>query len=437
MIDPATPGGVAQHRSILHVDMDAFFASVELLDHPELRGKPVVVGGSGARGVVAAASYEARWFGVHSAMPSAIAKRKCPQAIFIDGRHGRYREVSGAVMAIFESFTPLVEPLSLDEAFLDVTGARRSIGDANHIAHAIRQAVLDDQGLTCSVGVAPNKFLAKLATESAKPKASRAGPVFGDGVAVVEPDRIFEFLWPLPAQAMWGVGPATLAKLQRIGVTTIGDIARLPVQALVSAVGTATGEHLHRLSQGIDDREVVVDTAPKSVSHEETFATDVDDRRRLERELVRMADSVATRLRAGGIVGRTITLKVRFAGFDTITRSRTVSAGIDDGFEIVDIAKGLLDAVDVSGGIRLLGVGASGLGQRGATQLQLDLDGGPSGSSTAASAERERINHAMDEIRGRFGKAAIGPATLVERAGGVGVFEEGQQQWGPNADRNP
>ncbi len=429
--------GATAARSILHVDMDAFFASVELLDHPELRGQPVVVGGTGARGVVAAASYEARWFGVHSAMPSAIARRKCPHALFLDGRHARYREVSREVMTIFESFTPLVEPLSLDEAFLDVTGARRAMGEAVEIAQAIRRAVFDQQGLTCSVGVAPNKFLAKLATESAKPTASADGPVFGVGVAVVDPDRINEFLAPLPAQAVWGVGPATLTKLQRLGVRTVGDIARLPVEALIASVGTASGQHLHRLSHGLDDRDVVVDVAPKSVSHEETFAVDRTDRASLERELVRMSDAVADRLRSAGIVARTVNIKVRFAGFETITRARTISGGTDDGWEIVEIARALLDPVDVSVGVRLLGVGASGLGARSSMQLTLDLDAMDDPPRGRAPDERARVNRTVDEIRSRFGRAAIGPATLVDAIRGVEVFEEGQRQWGPTEGDPP
>lgn len=419
-------------RTILHVDMDAFFVSVELLDRPELRGRPVVVGGTGPRGVIAAASYEARAYGVHSAQPTSIARRLCPHAVYLDGRHDRYREKSAEVMAIFGSVTPLVEPLSLDEAFLDVGGRRRSLGAGPEIAAVIRRRVHDECGLTCSVGVAPNKFLAKLATETAKPRATPAGPVPGKGVAVVEPDRVEEFLWPLPVEDLWGVGPATLVKLRRLGVGTVGDLAKVPLTALRSAVGVAAGTHLHELSHGRDDRPVQPDTPAKSVSHEETFAADIDDRARLERELVRLADAVAERLRRGEVFGRTVQIKVRFgATFDTITRSLTVPDGVDDGVELARIARSLLDGVDVSGGVRLIGVGASGLVPASQRKVQLSLlDAG----GDAAPAPRPELTDAVDEIRRRFGRSAIGPATLVEPAEGVRTFTEGGQQWGPTGD---
>ncbi|MEI2653465.1 MAG: DNA polymerase IV [Microthrixaceae bacterium] len=423
----------AARRHILHVDMDAFFVSVELLERPELRGRPVVVGGTGPRGVVAAASYEARAFGVHSAMPSAVARRLCPQALFLDGRHERYREVSAVVMDIFGSITPLVEPLSLDEAFLDVSGRVRALGPAPGIAATIRRRVLDEVGLTCSVGVAHNKFLAKLATETAKPRATPTGPVFGSGVAVVDPDDVEAFLWPLAASDLWGVGPATLAKLERLGVATVGDIARLPLDALCRAVGNASGTQLHRLSHGLDDRPVEPGQVAKSISHEETFPTDVTDRARLEREVVRLADAVADRLRRAGSYARTVQLKLRHGTFQTLTRSSTLPAGTDDGIEIARIARTMLDGIDVSGGVRLLGVGVSGLAEaeHRAEQLSLLDDAGAAPPDGAASptVDRRRLNEAVDEIRDRFGRASIGPATLARPD--VGAFVEGQQQWGP------
>ena len=422
-------------RHILHVDMDAFFVSVELLDRPELRGRPVVVGGSGPRGVVAAASYEARAYGVHSAMPSSVARRRCPQALFLDGRHERYREVSAVVMGIFGDVTPLVEPLSLDEAFLDVSGRVRSLGPAPTIAASIRARVLDEVGLTCSVGVAHNKFLAKLATETAKPRATPTGPVFGRGGAVVDPDDVEAFLWPLAASDLWGVGPATLAKLQRLGVATVGDIARLPLDTLSRAVGAASGTQLHRLSHGLDDRPVEPDVAAKSISHEETFPTDVADRARLEREIVRLADAVADRLRRSGSYARTIQLKVRHGTFQTITRSLTIAGGTDDGVEIARTARALLDEVDVSGGVRLIGVGVSGFADVADRVEQLSLLDAAGGAVDAAApprGERRELNRAVDEIRERFGRTSIGPATLAG-SGGVDRFVEGQQQWGPSA----
>jgi len=414
---PPDPGG----PGILHVDMDAFFVSVELLDHPELRGRPVVVGGAGDRGVVAAASYEARSFGVHSAMSSVRARRLCPHAVFLHGRHDRYGEVSGQVMEIFRSFTPLVEPISLDEAFLDVRAARRLHGPPTQIAAGIRRRVHDEVGITCSVGVAPSKFVAKLASEAAKPRASASGPVPGLGVKVVAPDEVLDFLWPLPVSALWGVGPATLARLTRLGVTTIADLAELPVELVTSSLGTAAGLHLHALANGIDERAVEPERAPKSVGHEETFAHDHHTLDTLERELVRLADSVGSRLRHHGLVGRTVTLKVRFSDFHTITRSSTRSEATDSSVAITREAKDLLAAVDPSPGVRLIGVSVSGLSEGVARQLSLD---------EAGTVSWDEATQAVDAIRARFGRAAIGPATLAE-GGRVRVRQEGEAPWGP------
>jgi DNA polymerase IV len=409
-------------RTILHVDMDAFFVSVELLRRPELRGRPVVVGGSGNRGVVAAANYEARAYGIHSAMPSTRARRLCPHAVFIHGDHAHYSEVSGRVMAVFRSFTPLVEPISLDEAFLDVTGARRSIGDGAAIAQRIRDEVRSGEGLTCSVGVAPSKMLAKLASEAAKPRASLTGPVEGPGVLVVEPGEELAFLHPLPARALWGVGPATLARLERLGVRTVGDIAALSESTLVARLGTAHGRHLSRLANGIDDRPVVPDQAPKSIGHEETFPADHHDRGPLGREVVRMADAVAGRLRRHGLVGRTVTLKIRFGDFRTITRSTTATVALDEGPAIARAARALLDDVELAPGVRLLGVSVSGLVAGGARQLTLD--------DVAAGPSWREASGAIDAIRSRFGERAIGPASSVE-AGGAGPARPGENPWGP------
>ena len=423
MITSVTP------RRILHIDMDAFFVSVELLDRPELRGTPVVVGGTGTRGVVAAASYEARAYGIHSAMPSVTARRLCPQATYLSGRHDRYAEVSADLMRIFGRVTPIVEPLSLDEAFLDVTGSTRAFGAAAEIGSRVRHDVRSELGLTCSVGVATTKFIAKLASERAKPSPSATGPVFGPGVFEVEPGREIEFLHPLPVEALWGVGPATLTRLQRLGVTTVCELAALPIGALTSALGSAAGHHLFQLAHAIDDRPVVADLRPKSVSHEETFAVDQRDRGALEAELLRMTDAVASRLRRSGIVGRTLTLKVRFAGFQTITRSLTLPEPTDDGALLMARGRDLLAAIDVSQGVRLLGVGVSNLDDGAVRQLSFDL----SDDDHVGSSERAVVNEAVDAIRDRFGAAAIGPARLVD-AHGLRTFRTGQQQWGPDAD---
>ena len=416
------PTPAAAEPSILHVDMDAFFVSVELLRRPELRGQPVVVGGTGDRGVVAAASYEARAFGIHSAMPSTRARRQCPHAVFLPGDHQHYGEVSARVMELFRSYTPLVEPISLDEAFLDVAAARRLHGSGAEIAVALRRRVLDEEGLTCSVGVAPVKFLAKLASEAAKPRASLEGTRAGRGVVVIAVGEELAFLHPLPVQALWGVGPATLARLERLGVRTVGDLAALPADAVVATLGHAAGEHLHALARGIDPRAVVADVAPKSIGHEETFARDHHAAADLQRELLRMADAVASRLRRHQLAGRTITLKVRFGDFRTITRSTTLPGPVDSSNTIGRAARALLDGIDPSPGVRLLGVSVSQLAEGGTRQLTLDEADGP---------DWDGAEQAVDAIRARFGPAAVVPATLAG-PGGIRVKRRGDQQWGPD-----
>lgn len=412
------------HRTILHVDMDAFYVSVELRRRPELRGQPVVVGGTGNRGVVAAASYEARRYGVHSALPSAVARRRCPHAVFLPGDHELYAEVSRQVHEIFGRFTPLIEPLALDEAFLDVTGATRLFGEGVEIARRIRDDVRDELELTCSVGVAPNKFLAKLASVEAKPRAlpDRIEP--GHGVVEVRPGHELAFLHPLPVRRLWGVGPKTLEKLERLGVRSIGDLAQLDERIVVGALGQASGRHLLALAHARDDRPVEVERDPKSIGHEETYPHDLHAHDELERELVRLADAVASRLRKHGLPARTLTLKVRFAGFRTVTRSVTLEGGVDTGPELVAALAPLLRALDVSPGVRLLGVSGSNFGER---SQQLGLFDEPTAAAPTRSAA------AIDEIRERFGSAAIGPASAITRRG-LRVVRKGAQQWGPDQD---
>lgn len=433
--DPRLTPDRAVQRVILHVDMDAFFANVELVRHPELAGEPVAVGGTGRRGVIAAASYEARRFGVRSAMPTATALRACPHLVVLAGDHRHYAEVSGRVFEIFAAVTPLVEGLSLDEAFLDVTGAQRLLGEPTDIAAGIRRRTETELGLTCSVGVAANKFLAKLASEAAKPRTTSSGIAPGRGVVEIRPGEELTFLHPLPVSALWGVGPATLAKLTRLGVRTVGDLAALDRRTVVTSLGRAAGEHLHELSWARDHRAVEPDRAVKSVGHEETYATDRFTIDELHRELVRLADGVAGRLRAASVGARTLTLKVRFAGFDTITRSVTVGAPVITARAIVTAVAPLLAAIDPSPGVRLLGVSASNF-TAPAEQLSFDelLAGGGAGDGAgpAGSADWTEAEATMDRIRRRYGDASIGPAAAMSR-GELRVVRRGAQQWGPDA----
>lgn len=417
--EPAEP-------TILHVDMDAFYASVEVLRDPSLAGKPVIVGGSGDRGVVASCSYEARAYGVTSAMPSARARRLCPHAVFVHGDLSRYGEYSRRIHAVFSSYTPLVEGISLDEAFLDVAGGRRLFGPAPAIAGAIRRRIEVEVGLECSVGVAPTKLLAKLASKLAKPVAGPAGVTPGPGVVVVRPGEELGFLHPLPVSALWGVGPATAQKLSGRGIATVGDLAEVPKETLVAWLGAAAGLHLHELAWARDPRPVEPVREPKSVGHEETFAVDLVDRADLHREVVRQADAVAARLRASSLAGRTVTIKVRFNDFATITRSRTLGDAVDTAPALAAVATSLLDDVDVRSGVRLLGVSVANLAKGAARQLTLDEVEPAWGEASLA----------VDGVRARFGPAAVGPAALLGR-GGIGVRRPGDQQWGPGGSSNP
>ncbi|GIE96868.1 DNA polymerase IV [Paractinoplanes rishiriensis] len=383
---------------ILHVDMDAFFASVEIRRRPELRGKPVVVGGLGPRGVVSSASYAARRFGVRSAMPMARARALCPQAVYLAPDGPAIAAASAAVMQIFRDVTPLVEPLSSDEAFLDVAGAQRLLGRPAVIAEQIRARMSEEQQLTCSVGVASTKFVAKLGSTRAKP----------DGMVVVPAGLVLDFLHPLPVDALWGVGEKAAETLHRLGLATVGDLARAPLGMLRRAVGEASAAHLHELSWGRDPRRVTPEHVEKSIGAEMTFDTDVADPDLIRRSLLALSEKVGARLRAGGQVGRTVAIKVRLADFRTINRSRTVPTSTEVAREIFEISWALFEALGAREHIRLIGVRVEGLTAAASTSRQLTL-----GEPERGWREAEV---AADAVVARFGRASVGPASLLGRS---------------------
>jgi DNA polymerase-4 len=414
-----------EDASILHVDLDAFYASVEQRDDPTLVGRPVIVGGLGGRGVVAAASYEARAYGVYSATPMARARRACPDGVFLAPRFDRYRDVSTDVMRILRSYTPLVEPIALDEAFLDVAGVRRIHGAGPDIARAVRAEVKAGTRLTISVGVASTKLLAKLASDLAKP----------DGLLVVEPGTELDVLHPLSVRRLWGVGPATERRLAGLGVETVGDLAAIPEDTLVRTLGNASGHHLHALAWNRDERPVVADQEVKSIGHEQTFPVDLHDHGALEHQLVGLADGVASRLRAAHTTARTVQLKVRFGDFKTITRSRTLAEPTDLAADLGRVARDLLGGLDVGGGVRLLGISAQQLvrrepargsgteparrsgteparGSGAEDQGTLFPDAGGDADEPVPRGDERRqaaLERSVDAVRSRFGPGAVGP----------------------------
>lgn len=382
--------------TVLHVDMDAFYASVSLLRRPDLRGRPVIVGGAGGRGVVLSATYEARALGVHSAMPMSRAKRIAPDAVIIPPDFAAYAAASGAVMEIFRSITDRVEPLSADEAFIDVSASLRRLGRPVAIAQQIRAQVHDEQGITCSIGVAPNKFIAKMASARAKP----------DGLLLVPADAIVAFLHPMPVGALWGVGERTEERLHRLGLRTVADVAALPEQTLVRAFGPALGAHLYNLAWGRDQRAVSAQERERSIGADETFAQDVDDPQIIKAELLRLSDKVARRMRRAGMVGRTVTIRVRFADFTTITRSKTLREATDVSQDIYRTASGLYDALGLQRvRLRLVGVRVEQLlGREGAAE-QLLIDAPDHGWREAEQA--------LDRVRDRFGAGSVQLARLL------------------------
>ncbi len=378
---------------ILHVDMDAFYASVAELDHPEYKGKALVVG-AGTRGVVLSANYEARKFGIRAAMPVGRAKRMAPHAIFIAPEHHRYSEISERVMAIFHSYTPLVEPISLDEAFLDVTGSQKLFGSGREIATKIRAQVEKEEGITCSVGIAQSKFIAKLASQHCKP----------NGMLEIRPDRILEFLHPLPVRAIWGVGPKTAESLERLGLHTVADIANTPRATLIRALGDATGESLYEFAWGRDYRNVIPDEPEKSIGNEETFSEDLDSPEEILREFLRMTEKATARLRERSLFAKTISIKIKFADFSSLTRAKTVPIAIDNTHDTYEIVKSLYLALNNEGArIRLVGVSLSNLQEGAPVQLEIG----------ARERGWREADGAIDKAKARFGRQSVRPGRLI------------------------
>ena len=386
------------NRRIIHLDMDAFYASVEILDNPALRGLPVVVGGNANRGVVCAASYEARKFGVHSALPILTARKLCPHGVFLPVRMARYQEISRRIMEIFQRFTPLVEPLSLDEAFLDVTASQSLMGTAEEIAIQIRALVRETIGLTVSAGVGTSKLVAKIASDLNKP----------DGLTIVPPGQEETFLAPLPIGRLWGVGRTTREALALIGVKTIGDLSRMPPAILIAKFGKA-GLLMHESARGIDHRPVESRQETKSIGHEETFIEDLRDKKRLEQELLALCCKVGKRVRDKGLVGKTVTIKVKYRDFVQVTRSLTLPEPVADDTSLYQTGRMLLAKTEITlRPIRLLGISLSNLIPAEASgQLSLFDD-------NRARHRKDSLYRALDAINDRYGKDAILPATLVD-----------------------
>lgn len=409
-------------KAILHADLDCFFAAVEILDNPSLVGKSVIVGGSGPRGVVAAANYQARAYGVRSAMPMAIARRICPNAVIVDGRHSRYAELSNQFQEILGTFTDEIEPIGLDEAFLDVSGASMLFGHPIKIAEQIRRTVFEDLSLSVCIGVGTTKQIAKLASRLAKPSVSNGKVIQGKGIYVVWPGEERGFLEPLPVGELWGVGAKTLEKLNGIGIKTVSDLREVPQRSLVKLLGKS-GQKLHLLAMGIDGDKVTQSRARKSIGREKTFSTDLFSQDSISGELVRICDSVAGSLNRKGIGARTITVKVRFGNFQTFTRSVTLAQPTNSQAEIIRHVRTLASQISFDQGVRLLGVSLSNLSETKTVQLTLD--------ELENDTKQLSLTEAMTRIRERFGNDSLAPASLL-KSGQLDVIRDHEQQWGPN-----
>lgn len=379
-------------RIIMHVDMDAFFASVEQLDHEEYRGKPLIVGGIGGRGVVSTCSYEARKFGVHSAMPTAKAMKLCPQGIFIQGNYPRYAEVSQQIFDIFDHYSPLIEPLSIDEAFLDLTGMERLMDSPRQYALKLKQEIKEKTGIVASVGIAPNKFLAKIASDLDKP----------DGLVIVNKDRVQEFLDPLPVRRIWGVGAKTAAVLDRMRVKTIADLRKMSYEELHKTFGDKTAQHLFLLAQGIDERPVTPRGRAKSIGNETTFSEDLQSAEAALEVLLYLSVKVGWRLRQAGFKAKTVQLKLRQSDFSTFTRQKQLFEPSNFDNDIYTAIKELFENLDITRGIRLLGVSTTGFEEMESLSLFHD-------------EKKDRLYQAIDDINSKFGKLGVTRGALLKK----------------------
>ncbi len=443
MSSPSRRPGVLE-APILHVDLDAFFASVEVLDDPALAGRPVAVGGAGERGVIASASYEARRYGVRSAMSTALARRLCPSLVVLPGRFERYGEYSRRFHELVADLTPVYEPLGLDEVFADLRSLARLGVDPLEAAHGLRRRLLEELHLRCGIGVARNKLFAKLASRAAKPRIEEGRLVEGEGVVWVDGATEEHWLATLPVRALWGVGPATAAKLERLGLRFVRDLRGVSAATLARSVGPSMAATLVGFAAGEDDREVVTDRPLKSLGHEETFARSLVGRGAVAAALRGQAGVVARTLRERDLVARTLTVLVRFDDATQVSRSQTVGYGLDDEGALLELAEALAGSIELSGAVRLLGLHASGLRARAGEGVQLRLplgaaapDDGPGDRARARQVERAALRDAIDEVRRRFGRDALATAGELGADGVEVATQRGRHPFGPEDPRAP
>ncbi len=425
-LDNSDGDSIGDELDILHVDMDAFFAAVEVLDDQSLKGRPVIVGGSGSRGVVAACTYEARAFGVRSGMPMFRARKVCPQGVFLPGRFKRYVELSRELHVVFETFSPFVEPISLDEAFLDVSGAHLLFGSSLEIAKSLRKEIYGKLSLNCSVGIGRTRLVAKLASKKAKPNAKRVPGIgyFEDGIYRVGSDDEKKFLFSLNVGEVWGIGPVTTSSLEKMGVHTVEELSKVEYQVLVSKFGIAKAAWLKSITSGSTQEQLVSKTESKSVSHEETFNTDLDSHSTLDIHLVRLCDAVTRRLRAGKLKASTVVLVLKYSDFTRITRQIKLASPSNDPRTFLKEARSILSQIDVSSGIRLIGVSASGLLEAGGIEDQLSFE-----EINLEYESQDNLIEAIDEIRAKYGLNSLGPAS-INGSNTLKAKEHGDNQWG-------